>query len=565
MKVMKKAFALILTLVMACTMYIPVSAAGNHTLTINSETDGHTYQAYQVFAGDYYEGVLSNVIWGTGVNGENLLAALKTDDTVGTYFTDAEDAEDVAEVLSADNSAFTDNSTLLDAFADVVSEHVTGDPATSGTPSGNAEDGYVYTIGNLADGYYFITEDEMTDADNNAYTKFMLQVMGDTTVNAKADVPSIDKKIDGANDTDPGTTGDTEANNAAIGDSVPFKVTSKVPDMNGYNNYFFVVTDTLSAGLSFNNDVVITLGGEQLTPDEDYTVSQAGQTVTITFIDFIQYAGNTGADILIRYSATLNEDAVIGTAGNPNAVDLTYSNNPNVDTEGDTPGQDDPTGTTPDEITYTYVTGVELTKVNTENERLTGAEFQISGTRLNTVLVYRDVFTEAADGTYWKLNDGTYTTEAPTPDTEHGYASTTTKYALSQEEETITKGEDVTYTGTVGSDGVLRFDGLAAGDYVITELVAPNGYNLLDGPVNITIGWSAPSVPGGACSWTVSGVDGATVENGIIKLTIENTMGSTLPETGGIGTAIFYIIGVCLMLGAGILLVVKTRMSGKDK
>lgn len=577
MKVMKKAFALILTLIMACTMYLPVMAAGNHTLTINSDTSGHTYQAYQVFAGNYFEGVLSNVTWGTGVNGDSLLAALKADETVGSYFADAENAADVAEVMSHEGSPFTDNSTLLDAFANVVSGYLNGAPATSGDPSGSADTGFVYTISNLADGYYFVNEAEMGNDDNNAYTKFMLQVIGDTTVNAKADVPSIDKKIDGDHDSDDNTNGDVSENNGAVGDSVPYKVTSSVPDMDGYEKYFFVVTDTLSEGLTFNNDVAIQIGAETLTPDVDYTVetSADGQTVTITLKNFIQYKDQEGDSILITYSATIDEDAVIGTEGNKNSVDLIYSNNPNVNPGGDPdnpdkPGPDSPTGTTPEKETYTYVTGIELKKVDPEGNALTGAKFRITGDKLNIVLVNEEIFRESENGTYYRLKDGTYTTTPPVisddeSDTSHLYDSTTTKYEKVEVVNKETSKEKISTEGYVNTNGILTFKGLSAGEYTITELVSPDGYNLLDNPISITISWSAPQAPGGDCSWTVNPESGATVDNGIIKITVENEKGSTLPETGGIGTTIFYIIGICLMLGAGVLLVVKIRMSGKNR
>lgn len=578
MKAMKRTFAMLIALIMVWTMYVPVFAANDdNTLTINSKTAGHTYQAYQVFDGDYYEGILSNVKWGTGVNGDELLAALEADDTLKSYFAYAENAADIAEVLSAEDSEFTDNSELIDAFADVVAEHLAGTPVQSGDAVESGGN-YVYTIGNLADGYYFVKEAAMADDENNSYTKFMLQVVGDTTVNAKADVPPIDKKIDGANDTDPGTTDDTEENNASIGDTIPFKVTSKVPNMDGYEKYYFVVTDTFSNGLTFNGDIAIsidknrdnTMGeDEKLTADTDYTVETAGQTVTIIFKNFIQYKNITGADILITYSATLNDNAVIGTGGNENSVDLTYSNNPNVSDDGtpgnpDKPDSDSPVGETPDETTYTYATGVELTKVDPDRNRLEGAEFQISGTRVNKVVVYRDVYTESANGEYWKLKDGTYTTEAPDTGNADDYDSVDTKYALEEEREVVESEDEVAAVGYVGSDGILRFDGLAAGKYEITELTAPDGYNLLDGPITINIGWTAPAAPGGDCTWTVTGGNAQVNDSGIITITVENEKGSTLPETGGVGTVIFYVVGAGLMLGAAVLLVVKKRTSEKD-
>ena len=216
------------------------------------------------------------------------------------------------------------------------------------------------------------------------------------------------------------------------------------------------------------------------------------------------------------------------------------------------------------------MTGIELKKVDPEGNALTGAKFRITGDKLNIVLVNEEIFRESENGTYYRLKDGTYTTTPPVisddeSDTSHLYDSTTTKYEKVEVVNKETSKEKISTEGYVNTNGILTFKGLSAGEYTITELVSPDGYNLLDNPISITISWSAPQAPGGDCSWTVNPESGATVDNGIIKITVENEKGSTLPETGGIGTTIFYIIGICLMLGAGVLLVVKIRMSGKNR
>lgn len=557
MKAIKKWTTMALALIMMFALALPAGAAGdNNTLTITSKTSGHTFQAYQVFDGDYYEGVLSNVTWGDDVDGVALLAALKADGNLGTHFTNCTTATHVAEVLSGEGSPFTDNSELLDDLADVVSNHLKASHTDSGAPSGQAPN-FTYTITGLKDGYYFVNEADMSNANNNAYTKFMLQVVGDTTVAAKADVPTIDKSF-----AEGGNQGD-----ASIGDEINFKLTSKVPNMDGYDKYFFVVHDTLSTGLSFKEgSVAVKVGTETLTPNDDFTVTHSNQTLKIVLNDFIQYKeSQPNANIEITYTATLNENAVVGVEDNPNDVYLVYSNNPNVVYEGDNePSGDDPVGETPHDRTYTYVTGLELKKVDADGNALTGAQFQLSGTTLNTVLVYKDQFTLDDEGTYWKLKDGTYTTTAPSGNDEL-YESTTDKYTRERVKDTVQNAGTTNATGTVGDDGILRFDGLSAGTYTITEMVAPDGYNLLDEPIQITISWSAPSTEGGDCTWTVSGVQGATVQNGIITMTIENDKGSTLPETGGIGTTIFYVVGGILVVGAGVLLVAKKRMNADNE
>ena len=558
MKAIKKWTTMALTLIMMFALALPAGAAGdNNTLTITSKTSGHTFQAYQVFDGDYYEGVLSNVTWGDDVDGVALLAALKADGNLGTHFTNCTTATHVAEVLSGEGSPFTDNSELLDDLADVVSNHLKASHTDSGAPSGQAPN-FTYTITGLKDGYYFVNEADMSNANNNAYTKFMLQVVGDTTVAAKADVPTIDKSF-----AEGGNQGD-----ASIGDEINFKLTSKVPNMDGYDKYFFVVHDTLSTGLTFKaGSVAVKVGDDNLTTTTDYTVTHSGQTLKIVLNNFIQYKDQTNADIEITYTATLNENALVGVEDNPNDVYLVYSNNPNVVYDGDNePTEDDPVGETPHDKTYTYVTGLELKKVDPDRNPLTGAKFKIEGDGVKTVLVYKDQFTvDNENGTYWKLKDGTYTTTAPDGDSSDKYDDTETKYKRETVKDKVETSAGVAAEGYVDNDGILRFDGLSAGTYTITEMVAPDGYNLLDGPIQITISWSAPDTEGGDCTWAVSGVQGADVQNGIITLTIENDKGSTLPETGGIGTTIFYVVGGILVVGAGVLLVAKKRMNADNE
>ena len=583
------AFTAILALVMAVPAY---AASGDNTITINSETSGHTFEAYQIFAGDYAEvdkvATLSNVKWGDGVtDGDALLTALKDDATIGSYFADDATAADVAETLAtatvadSQTKAFEDNAANIDAFANVVSEFLSATHTDSGDPTGTAPN-LTYTINNVADGYYFVKDKDnsLDGSEANAYTKFMLQVVHSVTVDAKADVPTIEK-----------TTGDPvdlkvvdlTGNNASIGDKIPYKVTSTVPNMDGYEKYFFVVTDTMQSGLTFNNDVKITLGEQDLTAGEDYTVtvSEDGHSFEIVFKNFIQYKAQKDAKIVITYSATLNQDAIIGIAGNENKVYLTYSNNPNTDYKGDPdnpdkPGPDEPTGTTPESKTYTYTTGIKLFKVDENSKALTGAKFSISGTRVKTVLVNSEIFKKDAGGDYWRLKDGTYTTVAPTvtgddTDNSDAYESTTQKYTKVTEVTQQNVSEPVELEGWVDSTGRITFDGLAAGTYTIHEVVAPDGYNLLDQDIVIQIDWKAPAVLGQPCTWTVNKEgsndlgDQATVAgDGTIAITVKNERGSLLPSTGGMGTTMFYVVGGVLVAGAAVAYVVKRRMDANN-
>lgn len=444
-------------------------------------------------------------------------------------------------------------------------------------------------------GYWLFVEEraEGGTRPGDAFLPILLDTLGkdEVTVNLKKDVPEIDKEVKGEN----GEYGDSST--ASIGDEVEFKVTSKVPNMTGYDKYFFVVTDTLSEGLSINENTFvpnITIGaggneisvgkcthtGEGTTHERCYDLiitkngTSGGTEIQIVFKNFIQYANNytaEGTPITITYSATLTEDAVIGNDGNPNSVKLEYSNDPEAEQNG-TPGNPDipkiPIGETPNSETKTYVTGIELNKVDESNGELTDAEFKLSGKSVNKVLVTGTVFVEDETGTYYKLKDGTYTQTGPTPDTEGSYADPTTKYTkesnvvLNGKDES---GEEIDITAITDENGTVVFNGLGEGIFMIEETRAPAGYNKLKEPIYIKIVWDDDTKGWSAVRCNEDGEeigedDTVTVDStGVITLTVENKSGTELPETGGIGTAIFYGVGILLILGAGTMLLSKKR------
>lgn len=562
MKKMIKIASLLLALVMVLGMAVSTSAAtetGSITIRNSSTVSvaGKKFNAYKILDVKSYTAGIDDK---EGTVVYTVPTELKTFFQTRYNLTGNEGDFDakVTEKIPEEPDKYAFATAVLNAAKEA---NITPRTATAGEKAASV------TIDNLPLGYYVVE-------DTGAATPVSALILDTTNpsvdIKIKADKPGIDKNIDGTKDTDDATTGNVKYNNAAVGDQVPYKLTSKVPDMTGYKKYYFVVNDTLSKGLTFNNDVTITVGNVTKKKDTDYTVTKtenADETtsVEIVFKNFIQYAANPGADITITYSATVNENAVIGVEGNPNKVKLIYSNNPNTDeseNQEDKPGDKSPTGKTPDVETRTYVTDLELIKVDQDGVRLTGAEFQITGKKLNTVLVRKDVYTEDENGTYWKLKDGSYTTDDPGSEgmDESKYESTTTKYSKSVETEPIEKAENVNYTATVGTDGVLRFEGLSAGTYIITEIKAPAGYNLLTDPITVTIGFTAPTAPSTDCTWTYTGT-AVVNETNTNQITVVNRAGTELPSTGGIGTTIFYVIGGVLVAAAGVLLIVKKRMS----
>lgn len=493
MKHAKKLASLLMALVMVLGMSVGTTVtafAANtnaHTITITNDKSGHTYTAYQVFAGDISAGKLTNVEWGSGVNGADVLADLVKLEP----YKDCKSAEDVADVLVS----FGDDSAQLDAFAKVVGTHLT---TVAGTSTQTASP---YTISVTGDGYYFV-KDSGTIGTDDAATKYILKVVGDVTVKAKAETPSIDKVIVNA-DSANGSKGKGTAQD--VGSVVNFELTSKVPAMDGYDTYTYIVNDTMSAGLTFNNDVAVTIGGEAYT---NFTVAQNGQSFTITFNNFITQKAKAGNAIVITYSATINEKALT-TDKETNTVNLEYSNNPNDNTSK---------GKTPDSIVYVYDFDIVIDKY-TGNEatgtRLAGAKFVLKN----------------ASGKYYYYNESAKKVEW--------------KDALSEATEV-----------TTDQSGAAKFQGLDSGTYYLHETEAPAGYNLLKEDVTVTI--TATYGDDGQ----ITSSSATLANNGQYQQVqkIENKSGATLPSTGGMGTTLLYIIGAILVVGAGVLLVARRRM-----
>lgn len=545
MKATKRIFSVFLTCVLAFTMAFAMgltASAADYTITITKPAGDidRTYEAYQIFQGNLDGSTLSDIEWGTGIDGAAFLTELKKN----ASFTSCTDAKTVAEKLAA----FTNDSDEAVAFAKLAGKFLTTATATSSA-------GKI----TVPAGYYLLKD--VTTVAHDALSLNILKVVKDVEVNPKADHPTVDKKI--GTDISTGVA----ANEATIGDKVPFVIASKVPQMQGYTKYFFVLNDSMTAGLTYNRDVAIKIGTTTLAPTAyDVTYDDTANTMKIVIKNFIQYKSEAGKDIVVTYSATLNENADLTQAGNKNTVKLTYSNNPNVDYKGDNePDSTDPVGETPEHVTVTYSTKLQLTKVNgaDHNEKLEGVEFQITGTSIKTAVSKGEYFKQDAAGTYYQLKDGTFTETDPTTETGSKYVSTSVKYAKVTDTTEQTNMQKVTASGTTDKNGLITFEGLGAGTYFITELKTKSGYNLLTAPITVVI----TATPGTtSCTWTAT-MNGApaTFEENMVKLTVENNKGSVLPITGGIGTTIFYVIGGLLVCGAAVMAITKKKLSVEDK
>ncbi len=579
---MKKIISLVLCLMMVLGMAAPVFADSDHihTITVMNSNEGYVYEAYQIFSGDLSsDGKLSNIEWGNGINGPALLAELKN----LAEFSNCNDAEDVATALSHDT---TPDNVFAQNFAEIAAKHVT-------TPSGTSQyaDGK-YTIDVNGDGYYLVVNTQVPDGTDAAYSRYVLEVVRNVTVAHKGDFPTVEKRIieDGEKVT---------VNEASIGDTIRYAIQGTLPsDIAAYDTYFYRFTDTMSKGLTFDEataDLSVKVNGVDVTKYFYISATEYdpvnGTVLTVAIqdllaLELVEGVGEITKDtkILLAYNVTLNENAVIGNAnnntGNPNKVDLEYSNNPNEDGEGattpppenpDEPTPEQPTGKTPEKEVTTYTTELLIQKVDGQGNALTGAEFTLTGEGVNVVIVTGQYFEFAGEGLgeYYKLENGTYTTVAPvfeddpaTEDvnekTDNYYASLTPDYVLETKVTIESRdGEAVSVKGFVDENGQLKFTGLGVGTYTLTETVTPQGYNTID-PITFTVSFNPETKTFSTGESTQVLVNGAT---NTLFSEVVNISGSTLPSTGGMGTTLFYIFGGIMVLAAVVLLVTKKRMA----
>lgn len=551
----RRAAAFAAAVVMAACAAVPMgssfsaSAVGNNSITITA-VDGaditHSYEAYQVFKGQYAAGSLGNIDWGTGVDGDAILAELQSAAAPLDVFNSAKDAKDVAEKL-ATGVAKAEDDTLAVAFAAVVGKHLT--TVKSGTYANGA-------ITGLDDGYYLVQDASDSpsgtgETNSGAKTRFILKVAGgNVTVTAKSSAPSVIKKV---KEDDKAVTGavtvgsytaDAKYNDVAdycIGENVPFELISTMPSTyNDYTSYFYQFTDTLASNFTLNADSiavkVVNADGETPLTATDYTVGAQDESgkFTITINDTKKITAITkDSTIVVDYNATLNNTAEIGLPGQENKVDLTYSNNPNYTGTGEATPEGDK-GKTPEDKVIVFTYELDVTKYLDNEETKADAE---DGTKAGFKL-------GNADGSKWATVDGNLRITGWVDD--------------------VAAATEVTTDAT----GIFKFIGLDDGTYTLRETTTPTGYNTM-ADLALTIGATTANnqVWSGTASDALSAIkltmnstntDG-DVDKGNVEGSIINQKGSSLPSTGGIGTTMFYVGGGVLVAGAGVLLITKKR------
>ncbi len=585
-KHVNRGISLIIAMLMALTMMIGTGMTvladeTEYTLTIgNSGKTDHTVQIYQIFTGDVADAMievdskkvaaksLSNVAWGSGISDAGKVALIKQ-----LKLAETAKAADVAKALEKLYGKDDELRTISDLLA-------TSTNLGTVTKINNKEE-VTITAGTtkkvmLPGGYYFINDQagSQDNKENGAYTRYILQVVGDTSVNTKLDVPSVEKKVkeNVKKVTNPEGIYEEPYNDVAdynMGDSVPFELIGTVPNMDAFKTYkTFTFTDTLSTGLTAPDvkDIKVYASTTKSATSDDneitklFDISVSGQVITVALHDdtddtkdvdlkTLTYGTDetklkTGDFIIVKYEAVLNQKAVVGLDGNENTVYLTYSSNPNQVENGDT-------NQTPEDKVIVFTYELDINKIDGETKKsLEGVQFKLY--RMNgTTKEWVKLEAGSNKVTGWDSNED--------------------------------NGSKV----KTGSDGLARIIGLDDGTYFLSETDPIEGYNkIADIELTITAKtindqkWSGTSAPSKAFEQKTdedtkeekiaddvltikvgSVTKNGTISDGIVKMDVENNKGAILPSTGGIGTTIFYVIGGILVLGAGVTLVTRRRMS----
>lgn len=349
--------------------------------------------------------------------------------------------------------------------------------SADGTATGTT-DTKAYTIAGLAYGYYAVIPS------GEGYTPSFTTVKSSNAVDVylKGKTPDPEKTIN-----------NKKYDSAQVGDTVDFKVESMVPNMTGYNQYYYIFKDTMTEGLTVSKDtlnLVVKIGGTVVdTSEYTLTVDETNRTFTVTFNNFYtNHAKDANESLTFTYSAVVNEKAINDTNTSTNKAEVSYGNDPDHLTTGD-----------PSEVKVLTHT-LKINKVDEQNKPLSGAEFAL----------YRN---NVDNGKLKFVDEGNGTYRIATKDDE-----TTTDTLVSPE------------------GGVITVKGLSEGNYVIEETKAPDGYAKLKNTINKTIS-----------------VDGNAPQTVTVEEKVTNKTESWLPETGGMGTVIFTVVGI-----VGVLAILST-------
>lgn len=533
---MKKVFAAAAAIAtvfgLAATTVATANAADGATLTVSTADAkfvGKTVNAYKMFSAT------------VGGEGANKAVSYTLTDTWKPFFMDStasglngatdanvnDKANEYVSELAGDNLvAFA---TKASNWAQTQAKNITADK-TATVSAGATNGNYTATFTGLDYGYYVVAVPGATLANTSGQYATLVSV-DSTNVNAniKGSLPTVDKKVQ-VN----GNGADTA--DAKIGDTLTFTLTSTIPDMSAYDTYTFNFKDTLSKGLTYGDITSVTVEGVDapLVKDTDYTVTTTpaaadNTLLTVGMTDFKnKQQTNAGKKITVTYTATLNENAVVGGAGNVNSATIQYSNDPSSTGTGESE---------PDKVrVFTY--GFTVDKYTGDNyndaaTRLAGAEFTLTAKGDTSAIKFVQV------------NAGSATEDAV--------------YRVAKAGETA----GTTTTITTPANGKVVFQGLKNGEYTLTETKAPAGYNKLASAIGVKVNGSndGTDTTNATVNITYNNDNNdttydQTASNGVIP--VQNKSGAILPGTGGMGTIAFTVIGV-LVIALGVAWTLKRK------
>lgn len=496
MKSIKRIIALLLTAVMTMTMSVTAFAADGNNLTVHvnsgQDLNGQTISLYKLFdLSTSKSGTTTNYAY-TVSKATGYKDALNS--ALGTSFTGTTD-EDYANAVKALGG---DKSVPVQKFANDFTEYAlkNGTTVTATRTSGkiSGENTTSFAFNELGKGYYLVYV-----TGGKKIQSSLVTVDGTTEVSLKTEAPSIKKTAD--------------KDTVSIGQVVKYTVTGSVPDTTGYDHYVYTIHDELSKGLDFVNGengtatsegkVNVTVAFKDATDASTApttaTLSGTGnRTMALDLSAWVRAnQTNIGKEFTVTYYAKVNKDAVVT---EKNSAKLEYGNDP-----------DNTTTTTPSEAkTPTYPLDINKFAKGEDGKKLAGAKFKL----------YKE--STDSEGNVIKVlgNNGNYVVDP---------ASTITEFVS---------------VDSIGSAGYnLRVNGLAAGTYYLVETEAPAGYNKLTASIKVVI------TKTGDETWTIS-KDGKVETDKIID--VENSTGSILPSTGGMGTIAFAVVAAILVFGVAV-------------
>ena len=483
MKRTKSILAVILALALVLVSGVVAFAAGETkgSITIDNAVKDQTYTIYRIFDIADHTSDYNGILYTVNSKWNDFFTA----GAAGLNYVKKGANGYVSWKTGADAAAFA-----KDAYSFAESKGIAIDGEIKAT-------GSEVKFENLDLGYYLLHSslDSVCSLDTTT---------PDVTIKEKNSKPTLNKEVQ---ENSTGAYGKT--NDANIGDTVNFRITVNAADGKPEN---YVIHDKMSDGLSFKEITSVTINGTALTAGTDYTIKEAkvcndGCTFEISFAESLIKPNDV---IVVEYSATINDKAVVSGTGNPNESWLEYGDKQNVTK-------------TERSITRTYVWKIDVFKYTADGKTEIGlgdAEFRL----------YKEV-------------DGKKS------------------YAMVANTRITGWTEDVTKATTLVSagDGKIEIVGLDAGTYYLEETKAPAGYNKLAAPVEVVITKAIDAVTDEGTATITYSYDGGAASTGTVK--VLNNMGQELPSTGGIGTTIFYIVGAVLVAAAGILLITKKRMN----